>query len=96
MPLQKTPGRFHVRLRPEHQGSFTHWSISGSTPTSLPPWLLRRLMRAMAFWSGWPVELVLPVALETAPWWQWWADALAEAPDEDLHIRFEHSSEAGE
>ena len=88
MPVQTRRGQFHITLHPAHGGTFTEWCISGSTPTAIPSWQLTRLVQAMSFWSGWPVELVLPAERATALWFSWWADALADIHPEHLHVEF--------
>jgi len=88
MSAHTRPGQFHIRLHPACGGRFTEWRISGSTPTAIPSWHLRRLMQAMCLWSGWPVSLALPAEVETARWFSWWTDALADVPPEHLHVDY--------
>ncbi len=88
MPTEMRRGQFHVSLRPEHGGAFTHWRIVGSTPSSVPARLVARLIKKMAFWSGWPVELALFVNRETACWCEWWTEILDNVPLEAVRVRF--------
>ena len=83
----RTSGQFCWRMTPQHGGSFTRWRLSGSVPTALPGWEMRQVIRTLWFWSGWPVELVLPVAVETAPWLEQWCAAVAATPEDHLHMR---------
>lgn len=87
MPSRK-PGQFIWHMKPQHRGSFTQWRLSGSVPTVVPGGQIRQVIRTLWFWSGWPVELVLPVAVETAPWFEWWTGAVATIPEEELRVRF--------
>ncbi|MFH1176216.1 MAG: hypothetical protein V1750_02330 [Acidobacteriota bacterium] len=83
----KKPGQFRLHLSPLHSGSFTRWRLSGSVPTAMPGRELGRVIRTLWFWSGWPIELVLPVAAETACWFEYWSDAIAEIPEDRLVLR---------
>ena len=88
MSPKKRAGQFHIRLQPQHGGAFTQWCVVGSTPTAVPSWQLDRLMQALSFWSGWRVELVLPVEVETVAWFSWWDGALTDIRPEHLRVRF--------
>lgn len=87
MSAKKRAGQFHIRLQSRHRGRFTQWRACGSVPTTLPKQQLQHLMEMITYWSGWPVELVLPVEVDTAGWCELWADALADVPAEYLHLR---------
>jgi len=81
-------GQFQVRLSPQQSGAFTRWRIVGSVPTAIPRSHLRQMMQGVSFWSGWPVALVLPAEVATVAWFEWWADALADIPEDHLQMRF--------
>jgi hypothetical protein len=83
-------GQVTIRLRPFEGGSFTLWSAHGAVPTAIPPAQLRRLLSGLAFWSGWPVRLALPVDAETVAWCEIWSEALAAVPARHLEVRFHH------
>ncbi len=88
MTSKKRPGQFRIHLRPEQGGAYTRWRVTGSVPSAVPAWQLERLMKMIAFWSGWPVELALSVDRQTAGWCERWADALADIHPEQLRLRF--------
>ena len=77
-----------LELSPREDGSYTQLSLSASLPTALPPRELRRLFAMLAFWSGWPVSVVLRVDATTAGWCEWWTDALCAVRVRDLEVRF--------
>ena len=87
MSPKKRAGQFHIHLQPEHGAAFTHGCVAGSAPTAVPSWQLDRLMQALCFWSGWPVELVLPAEVATVAWFSWWGGALADIAPEHLELR---------
>jgi hypothetical protein len=82
------PRQFKIHIRPENGGAYTRWRLSGSLVTTVPVRQLRWLFRMLSFWSGWPVELVLPAAVATADWFTWWSDVVALVPEPHLHVRF--------
>jgi hypothetical protein len=84
----KKAGQFHFHLRPQCSGVFTQWQIIGSVPTVVPSQKMRRFIRELSFWSGWPVKLVLSAEVETADWLECWTDALTEIPEDHLELRF--------
>jgi hypothetical protein len=81
-------GQFRLRLSPRHGGAFTSWRLCGCVATALPSRDMRRLMQTLSFWSGWPVELVLPAEVGTDAWFEWWADVAAGIPLNNLQVRF--------
>jgi|SRR6266851_1108042 len=82
-----------LELSPREGGSYTQLSLSASLPTTLPP-RERRLLAMLAFWSGWPVNVVLRVDATTAGWCEWWTDAFCAVRARDLEVRFELSAPA--
>jgi hypothetical protein len=84
----RRPGQISIRLRPQCDGAFTRWQLSGSTVTTAPPEQVRDLMRMLSHWSGSPVELVLPAEDGSAEWFDWWADTIAPLPARRLEVRF--------
>ena len=93
-----TPDQFVLELSPRDGGSYTRLSLSGSLPTALPVRELRRLLAMLAFWSGWPVSVVLRVDATTANWCEWWTEALCAERARDFEVRFalsDPSSRAG-
>ena len=83
------PGQCGLHLRPVNDGAYTQWRLYGSLVTNIPVPHLRPLFRTLSFWSGWPVELVLPAETGTASWFAWWSDTVALIPAHHLHVRFE-------
>jgi hypothetical protein len=81
-------GQCRLYVRPQNRGAHTRWRLSGSLVTTLPTVQLRSLFRTLSFWSGWPVELVLPADSVAAGWFAWWSDAVAQIPADHLHVRF--------
>jgi len=75
-------------LLSENGGAHTRWRLYGHMATAIPAEELRSLFRMLTFWSGWPVELVLPVEAGTGAWFAWWSDAIAQVPVDHLHVRF--------
>ena len=80
--------RFRMWLSPVLGGSYTRMRLCGAVPTTLPPKELRRLSAMLSQWSGYPVELVLPVAAEKATWLDLWAEAVKTTPGRHLEVRF--------
>jgi hypothetical protein len=75
-------------LRALHGGAFTQITLSGPIVSAPPPASsLRRLFSQLAFWSGYPVHVVLSVN-EQAKWLETWAAALAAVPERHLRIEF--------
>lgn len=81
-------GQMKLQLAPEYGGSYTRLRLCGSVPTAIPRAAARRLVRGLAFWSGWPVECVLSVDMEGANWCEWWTDLLVGIPARHLEVRF--------
>jgi hypothetical protein len=81
-------GQAQLVLRPLQGGSFTQVRLTATVPTSPPAVLMRRGVAALAFWSGWPVELVLCVGLEAGAWCDVWCDALKDVAEDHLDLRF--------
>jgi hypothetical protein len=81
-------GQFRLYVHPENGGTHTRWRLCGSLVTTLPRRQFRWLFRILWFWSGWPVELVLPAGAGTAEWLAWWSDMVALVPARHLHVRF--------
>ena len=78
-----------MRLRPVHDGAFTHWCIRGSVVTAVPRRDMNVLLAKLSLWSGWPVEVVLPVDIETAAWLaRWVEECLADIPEDHARLRF--------
>jgi hypothetical protein len=80
--------QLQITLKPLHDGSFTRWRLCGSVVTAVPHTQMRRLFKQLAFLSGWPVELVLPVDVGTAAWFEWWTDTIVDIPADHLQVRF--------
>jgi hypothetical protein len=87
MSSRRSMGQFQIQISPQHQGAFTRCRVVGSVPTAIPRHHLRPLMRAVSFWSGWPVSLALPVEVATVAWFEQWADGLADIPEDHLQMR---------
>jgi hypothetical protein len=87
MSRKNRAGQFRIRLQPQRGGAFTHVRASGSVPMAVPAWQLERLMQALCFWSGWPVEPVSPAEVETVVWFEWWGGTLADIRPEHLQLR---------
>ena len=85
-------GQFLMDMKPLHGGAYTLWHLKGTVPTAVPAREMGRLINMLWFWSGWSVELVLPVAVETAAWLEWWTEAVAAIPEEKLRVSFVASS----
>ena len=81
-------GQCRLYVRPQNRGAYTRWRLSGSLVTTLPVTQLRPMFRTLTFWSGWPVELVLPADVGTADWFAWWSDIIAQVPADHLYVRF--------
>lgn len=86
---RRKPGQLRLRLSPQHGGAFTRWHLTGSTVTPIPMRELRLLFRKLSFWSGWPIELVLPADVATVAWFDSWTAAVDPLPEHLLHVRFE-------
>ena len=82
------PGQFRMILKPLLGGSFTQWRLFGSTVTPVPHAEMQRLIEQLSFWSGWPVELVLPVDIGADAWFEWWTNAMTDIPADHLQVRF--------
>ncbi len=82
------PGQCALHLRPANSGAYTQWRLYGSLVTTVPLTQLRPLFRTLSFWSGWPVELVLPADAAVANWFTWWSEIIAQIPERHLHVRF--------
>jgi hypothetical protein len=81
-------GQCRLYVRPQYSGAYTRWRLSGSLATTVPTTELRPLFRTLSFWSGWPVELVLPADAGMDDWFTWWSETIAQIPERHLHIRF--------
>jgi len=81
-------GQVIIRLRPFEAGSFTLWSARGAVPTVIPPVQFRRLISGLAFRSGWPVRLALPVDAATVGWLEVWSEAISAVPERHLEVRY--------
>jgi len=77
-----------MRLRPLYHGAFTQWRIRGVVPTAIPRHDMSELLAKLSFWSGWPVEVMLPVEIETAAWLECWTEAVADFPGHRVQVRF--------
>ena len=86
---KKGLGQMQLHLSPQQGDAFTRWRLTGSTVTAIPHRELRRLFRTLSFWSGWPVELVLPVDVQTAAWFECWTEAIDATPADHLTVRFD-------
>lgn len=82
------PGQCCLYVRPQNGGTHSQWRLSGSLVTTLPLADVRSLFRILSFWSGWPVELVLPAEAGAAEWFAWWSDLVAQIPGDHLRVRF--------
>jgi hypothetical protein len=80
--------RMRLKLIPLNGGAYTQLSLRGPLPTALPPQLMRRLLSAMSFWNGWPVDVVLFVDAQTAGWCEAWTDVLCAVPERHLQVQF--------
>ncbi len=89
-------GQAQVVLSPLQGGSFTKVTLSAMIPTSPPPAHLRSALAGLAFWSGWPVELVLCVGAEADAWCDVWSDALSTVAERHLELRFQLPRHADE
>ena len=76
-----------LRLRSLDSGAYTRLSLSGPVPTALPGRLLRQLLPQLAFWTGWPVDVVLSVE-DPAEFSEAWIAELLAVPDRHLCVRF--------
>ncbi len=81
-------GQFRLHVNPIRAGSFTRWRLTGSVVTAIPHHQMRRLIESLSLWSNWPVELVLPVDVATANWFEWWAEVIDVIPEDHLYVRF--------
>jgi len=81
-------GQFQMQLSPLCGGSFTRLRVCGALPTALPARELARLTARLALWSGWPVQLALPVEGVTDAWFDFWTDAATRVPAHRLELRF--------
>jgi hypothetical protein len=77
-----------LRLNALHGGAYTQLTISGPMPTNPQRGHLRRLFEMLSFWGGAPVDVVLCVGMDTAPWMEIWDEALMGVPARQLSIRF--------
>ena len=80
-------GQFRAVLSPVYDGRFTRLRLTGVVPSSVMKRDVRRLVRALDFWSGYPVECALSVDREAACWCEWWTDLLAGIPERHLELR---------
>lgn len=80
-------GKIAVQLWPVYGGAYTRLRATGVIPTAVPERELRRLVRGLAFWSGYPVQCALSVAGVDLGWCGWWLDRLAVVPGHHLELR---------
>lgn len=80
-------GQMAIVLEPEQGGTYTRVQLCGIVP-AVPKKAVARLVRQLAFWSGWPVSCVIVSDLATAGWCEWWTDLLADIPLRYLEIRY--------
>jgi len=92
---RSNPGQIRIYLTPQHGGAFTRWRFTGSLVTPIPTRELRHLFRKLSFWSGWPIELVLPADAATDAWFDSWTTAIDRVPVDHLHVRFDVSKPTG-
>ncbi len=85
-PLAKSD-RMTLELRPLHGGSYTQLSLRGPVPSAPPG--MGRLITTFAHWSGYPVNVVLSVDMETAGWCEVWTEVLCAVPERHLEVRFQ-------
>jgi hypothetical protein len=76
-----------LRLRALHGGAFTELSLSGPIATLPPTKTVRRLLSMLAYWSGYPVHVVLSVD-GAAGWLELWTDVLVKVPERDVRVEF--------
>ena len=87
MPASMANG-ITARLRATHGGAFTELTLCGPIVSAPPPArALRRLFSQLAFWSGYPVHVVLSVDA-AAGWLEVWSDALAVVPERHARVEF--------
>lgn len=77
-----------LHLRPLEGGAFTQASLRGALCSAPQGMWMRGLLRMLAFWSGWPVHVVLHVDRATAGWSEVWADALTFVSVGDYTVEF--------
>lgn len=80
-------GQVRLYLRPVHDGAFTSLSLRGALITAVPPKDLATICQKLSFWSGWPVECVLPAG-SAAPWFEYWTEVIDLVPARLLEVRF--------
>ena len=85
----KKRAQFHMHLFPQQGGEFTRLHLHGSIVTAIPHSEIHRLLEKLTLWSGWPVDLVLPADTLEVDWFDWWTDALWDAPEHHHEVRFE-------
>jgi len=89
------PNKNTLRLRPVYRGAYTQVWATGVVPTTLPLRELRRLVRGLAFWNGYPVQCVLSVGSVDLGWCGWWLDHLSVIPEDHLALRLERDGRVG-
>lgn len=72
--------RMTLELRPLYGGSYTQLSLQGPLTSAPLPLNMRRLLTMFSHWNGYPVDVVLPVEVQTAGWCEVWTDALCAVP----------------
>jgi hypothetical protein len=77
-----------LELKPLHGGSYTQLSLVGPVCSAPQKTALRRLMRMLSFWNGYPVRVVLFADGRTAYWLEEWCDVLATVPWRDHELEF--------
>ncbi len=84
------PGQMTIQLEPVDGSACTRLRLCGTLPTALPRPGAARLVRELAFWSGWPVSCVLFADEEAARWCDCWTDLLADVSTQHLELRHCH------
>lgn len=83
--MHSSPMQLFLDQQPD--GS-TKLRLCGSVSAPLPPSAMRFFLAQMSWWSGSPLELVLPADSGTVTWFESWGAALEEVPDDMIQIRF--------
>jgi hypothetical protein len=78
-----------LSLRPLEGGAYTQVSLQGAICSAPHGRSLRGLFRMLAFWTGWPVHVVLRVDRCTAGWCELWTDALTAVSVGDFTVEFQ-------
>ena len=81
-------GQIIIELAPVDGGESSMVWLSGRLPLDLPPNELRRMLRLLATWSGWPVESVLRVGREWGTWFDSWIELLSGMKEHHLELHY--------